>query len=63
MAKRKGNWVPGPGRPKDSGDFPRQLTVRLTEQQYEYVTSQGRSAAEYIRQLIEQDRDPGRPRR
>ena len=63
MTKRKGRWVPGPGRPKDSGDFPRQLAVRLTEEQYQFVMSQDEGAAAFVRRLIdaEQERDPGRP--
>lgn len=62
MPKSKwGGKRPGAGRPKDSGDFPRQLAVRLTEEQYQYVMSREEGAAAFVRRLIDAARRPGRP--
>lgn len=58
MAKRKGNYKPGPGRPKN-GDYPKQIVARVSEDAYQHVTARAAalniSAAEYLRRLIEAD--------
>ena len=57
-----GGKRPGAGRPKDTGDFPRQLAVRLTEEQYQFVMSQNEGAAAFIRRLIDAaQRRPPKP--
>ena len=54
MTKRKGNYKPGPGRPKN-GDFPNRESVRLTDEQKAHLIKKYGGVTAGIRRLIAAD--------
>lgn len=63
MAKRQGNYKPGPGRPKGSkgtprakyGKYPVQRCVRMTQEQLDHLMSKYGDASIGVRALIDAD--------
>ena len=55
MAKRKGNYKPGPGRPKGTKIFPLRESIRLTEAQKQHLITKYGSVSFGIRALIDAD--------
>lgn len=58
MKKRKGNYKPGPGRPKGSvgtGKFPIQKCIRFTQEQLDHLLSLDEDVSSAVRALIDAD--------